>query len=607
LGKEETVVKKWMDAETYFSAREALEAGIATEIIDNSVPVMKRKTTMPKRTRTEKFQTWLKKTHPEMLRAKLPVEQVKKLKREFSMAHKPKTNLKVRIATPAPSLDMTDIRRQMADETSRVGAINRFAQVLSKDVIQGGIHLSKDYLKSINLPENSSAEDLTAHAIREGWSADNFELHARRATIQNVGHLGIHVKESQFQLSEQAVSCALMRASNQPANGTHKMTGESYGYENQFDEKVLEESESKHLRDASLLSIMHLGYRKFHGRNYEGRLNTDGFISAYRDTLLQIKMASGTTQWSTLNIFDDAANKTLWNAYRSIATTWQSFVQVVSVSDFKTNNFYRMTNTGSYKLVPANGNLQHGGFTDSKFTTAANTYGKIVGLSRRDLINDDLGAFNSIMTALGTEGAKFLEELFWVRLMGQLGTIFPTNDANKNYISGTTTVLGVDGLTLGATKMSDQVDADNSPIANEPDILLVGTNNRVIADELYTKTNLRVVQSANVKGRPDDNPYVGKYRPVVSGYMNNTLIKQRIADGSAAVPGQSSTHWILVNSPTPNYGGIILGAFLNGKQSPTIEQADAAFEVLGMQWRAFSDAGASNGDPKLGVYSKGAA
>jgi len=266
---------------------------------------------------------------------------------------------------------------------------------------------------------------------------------------------------------------------------------------------------------------------------------------------------------------------------------------------------------GAYQQVGADGELKHGAIDDDKYTVSAKTYGKMVGLSRTDLINDDLGAFNGIMTALGVEGARFLEELFLVYLMNNSTTLFPTGGGNNNYISGAGTVLGVGGLTEAEKSFRRQVDSDNAPIGVEPEILLVGTANSVNANELFTQTQLQGLQTANTKTRPDGNPHVGKFRPVVSGYLDNTAIKVRTASGSLsvgdAIPNQTQTLWFLLSRARANGGGIISGAFLNGNQRPVIEQADAPFNTLGLQWRAYHDAGAGSGDPKLGVQSKGAA
>lgn len=260
--------------------------------------------------------------------------------------------------------------------------------------------------------------------------------------------------------------------------------------------------------------------------------------------------------------------------------------------------------------IGADGRLKHGGFGDDKYTTSAETFGKIVGLSRTDLINDDLGALNRIMSGLGIEGARFLEELFYGHFLDQQTTLFPTGGGNNNYISGSTTNLSVDGLTLGEKEFADQVDSDGAPILINSSILLVGNTLAIPAEELFTQVGLRVVQSSTgAKGRPDSNPHVGKYQPVVSGYLDNTSLLQRTdalgAQGSA-FSNQSATQWFLMPSPNNALGGVILGAFLNGVRTPTIEQADQAFDVLGLQWRTYHDAGVSNGDPKLAVHSKGA-
>ena len=46
-------------------------------------------------------------------------------------------------------------------------------------------------------------------------------------------------------------------------------------------------------------------------------------------------------------------------------------------------------------------------------------------------------------------------------------------------------------------------------------------------------------------------------------------------------------------------------AFLNGVKRPTVESADADFNVLGIQMRGFFDFGVSLQDHRGGVKSKG--
>ena len=48
-------------------------------------------------------------------------------------------------------------------------------------------------------------------------------------------------------------------------------------------------------------------------------------------------------------------------------------------------------------------------------------------------------------------------------------------------------------------------------------------------------------------------------------------------------------------------------AFLNGNESPTIETAEADFNVLGVQMRGYHDFGIALQDNKAGIKSKGEA
>ena len=48
-------------------------------------------------------------------------------------------------------------------------------------------------------------------------------------------------------------------------------------------------------------------------------------------------------------------------------------------------------------------------------------------------------------------------------------------------------------------------------------------------------------------------------------------------------------------------------AFLNGQESPTIETAEADFNVLGIQMRGYHDFGVALQEPKAGVKAKGEA
>ncbi|MFO0903708.1 MAG: hypothetical protein U0939_11950 [Pirellulales bacterium] len=119
----------------------------------------------------------------------------------------------------------------------------------------------------------------------------------------------------------------------------------------------------------------------------------------------------------------------------------------------------------------------------------------------------------------------------------------------------------------------DQVDGDGKPIGIMPAIMLVPTALSAIGSQLYKSLELRDT-TANAKF-PVANPHQGKFRVEVSRYLAN-----------AVYTGNSAKAWYLLSDP--NDLPVIEVAFLNGQESPTIETAEADFNVLGVQMRGFA-------------------
>jgi phage major head subunit gpT-like protein len=211
----------------------------------------------------------------------------------------------------------------------------------------------------------------------------------------------------------------------------------------------------------------------------------------------------------------------------------------------------------------------------------------MLSIDRRDIINDDLGAITTVPRKLGRGSGLKINDAFWTTFMNN-ASFFTAG--NKNFISGATTGLSIDGLTLGETTFMDQVDGDGKPIGLMPAILLVPTAISALASQLFKSLEMRD-NTANAR-TPITNPHQGKYRVEVSRYLGNT-----------SYTGNSTKAWYLISDP--NDVPTIEVAFLNGQESPTIETADADFNVLGIQMRGYHDFGVALQDPRGAVKSKG--
>jgi hypothetical protein len=313
----------------------------------------------------------------------------------------------------------------------------------------------------------------------------------------------------------------------------------------------------------------------------------------FRDSRAVLQSAFGQSleaEFSTVDIggiLSNVANKFLLEGFFSVERTWRNICAVRNVNDFKTVTSYRLVGKDQYELVAPTGEIKHGTLGEEKYTNKADTYGLMLSIDRRDIINDDLGAITTVPQKLGRGSGLKINDIFWSTFLAN--SLFFTA-GNKNYLAGATTVASIDGLTAAEQAFMDQVDTDGKPVGVMPAIMLVPTALSAIASQLYRSLELRDT-TANTKF-PVANPHQGKFRVEVSRYLANSQYT-----------GNSAKAWYLLAEPSDL--PVIEVAFVNGQESPTIESAQADFNVLGVQMRGYHDFGVALQDPRGGVKCKG--
>lgn len=302
--------------------------------------------------------------------------------------------------------------------------------------------------------------------------------------------------------------------------------------------------------------------------------------------------ASMVSTISLAGILGNVANKSILAGYMEEDQSWKEIATVKSVSNFHQHTHYRMLDSLEYEEIGPSGELKHGTLSQESYTSQAKTYGKMIAFDRRDIINDDLGALDSIREILGRGAAKKFANVFWAAFMNN-ASFFTT--ALTNYIEGSTTNLGTDGvgLQLGVTAYRSMTSpsADGSKrvgvAAGRPTILLVPPVLEFNARRYYQSLNL-VGGSSTV---PDANIFAGLYRPV---------IQDRLSDSSYT--GYSTTAWYLFGDNVKP----MLVTLLNGNATPIVESTDADFQQLGIQFRGYHDFGCDKSEYLSGIKSKGA-
>ena len=292
-------------------------------------------------------------------------------------------------------------------------------------------------------------------------------------------------------------------------------------------------------------------------------------------------------------ILGNVANKELLAGYEADAQLmlWKEIAEVKSVSDFKTVTSYRMLDSLAYEQLGPGGKIKHGTIGEESYTRAAGTYAKMFSLTRTDIINDDLGAFHDLRKRLGLGAAQKLSDVFWTTFLDNAAFF---TAARANYIEGSTTNLGTDGvglqLGLDAFRTLRSPTADGSKrIGGDPRLLLIPPELSVTAEKFYVNQNLgagTTVAEANI--------YANKYRPVVVPWLSDS-----------AFANSSATAWYLLRDPA-RYAAIVV-SFLDGVEQPTVESAQADFDTLGIDFRGYHDFGCDQAEYNAGIKSKGAA
>lgn len=354
--------------------------------------------------------------------------------------------------------------------------------------------------------------------------------------------------------------------------------------EKTFDEQTLEAADRQFRHGIGLRELLLMGARE-RGYRSESRQDVRGLLEA------AFIRADGFSTISVPGILSNVANKFLVESFNAVESAWRQIASFRSVSDFKAITSYSLTGAGQYEKVSPGGSIKHGTLGEVSYTNQADTYGKILSITRKDIINDDLGAFTQIPMRLGRGGALAINDLFWTVFLAGVGSSFWASGKN-NVSTGAGSALSSAGLNTALQKFRKQTDPDSKPLGVTPKYLLVPAELEITADELMTSTAVNTGGSSTTDKVPNRNVWTSKFTPVMSTYLSNS-----------SYTGYSTTAWWLLADPMDL--STIEVAFLNGREMPVIETAEAEFDTLGIAVRAYHDFGAALQEYRASVRSAG--
>ncbi len=329
------------------------------------------------------------------------------------------------------------------------------------------------------------------------------------------------------------------------------------------------------------------GFRVNDGNMREVLAHSSGTIQAATGVALStFGIASSLT---SPGILSNVANKFLEQGFMHVDQAWRSIASIRPVRDFKTVRTFRLTMSARHLKVPPGGELKHAEAGEVSYSNKADTYGIRFGVSREDIINDDLGALTTVPQELGVGAGEALNERVW--------TIFLDNSnfftsGRGNYSSGAGTALSATSLADAETLFMAQTKPNGAPLGMPPSVLLVPSALDATARTLMASEKLFYTGNTDAKFG-DANIYRGKFRPVSTPYLSNS-----------GFTGYSATAWYLLADPMVL--PVLEVALLNGRDMPIIETSETDFSTLGIQMRAYHDFGVALQEYRGGVKMAGA-
>lgn len=286
-----------------------------------------------------------------------------------------------------------------------------------------------------------------------------------------------------------------------------------------------------------------------------------------------VKAAFSTANFA--NILSNVQNKFILQGFFPIEQAWREISYVRNVKDFKPNTGVRFVMATLLKALAPTGEIQHGVMSDEARTVQADTKALMLSITRKDLINDDLGILSEAPMALGQNSALTFNVDFWAAFKAAVATMFTSGHKNT-----TTGPLTAATLTIARNLFTAIKAPNGSPLGLLGSVLLTGSTAAGAAEDLFISSNL----TGGTNAGPDGNRFRNKFKPVQSAYLDDDP-------------------WVLAANPKSM--PLMEVAFLNGNEMPTVESSDMEFNMLGIQCRAYYDYGASAAEWRGGVYSTG--
>jgi len=283
----------------------------------------------------------------------------------------------------------------------------------------------------------------------------------------------------------------------------------------------------------------------------------------------QILRAAMHTTSDFPNLLTGVGNRTMMPSYQAAQSPLKQIARQALHSDFRAASRLKLGEIGQLQKITESGEIKSTSRSEAAESYALDSYASLFSLSRKALINDDLGAFRDWGTAAGRAAAETEAALLFALLtqssgagpvMGEDGVrMFHASHGN---LAASGAALSDTTLSAGRLALRKMKGLDGeTPISAAPKYLLVSPDTETAAEKLLASITPTTID--------DVNPFSGKL----------TLLVE---------PRMSGPSWYLFTDPASL--AVLEYAYLSSAQGPQIASREG-WDVLGMEFRVVLDFG----------------
>jgi phage major head subunit gpT-like protein len=286
-----------------------------------------------------------------------------------------------------------------------------------------------------------------------------------------------------------------------------------------------------------------------------------------------------------LLVVSNAMNKVALDTYRAAESPLKQLCRQRTLPNFKDSTSIRLGEMGRLEELAESGEITHTSRAESGETMRLKTFARGVTVSRKLMIDDDLGLLGDMTAALGQAAAQTEADILIALLTGNpnMADGTPVFDASRGNVgnagggaAGAIGGAGVDVFTDGRKAMRSVTALDGKTIVGTaPRLMLVGPEIETLAEQLPAQTFPTKSDEVNVAA------------------SKMTLLVEPRLEGDAVYLFADPARL-----PTLQY------AYLSSAQGVQIQRTEA-WDTLGMKFRAFLDFGAGWLEWRAAYFNEG--